>query len=303
MRYLVVGAGLAGCSAALLLKRAGHTVVVVEARREPGGLCSDGPEGQKHGPHVFHTDDREVWEWLNAVMPFSHVDLEVRALVPPGLVELPRRGDPVFEQYTVKAWGRPWSDLPEGVRSRVPQVCTDGRVGYHRGNYKGIPQQGWTALCLAMLREADCMVCYGTNSALRHWTNSGYRVVFTGALDDIFDTGPRLEWLGRSWTHCPGELPAMQINYCTPEVPQIRSWDNRRLSPIYQQVVGTEWFCRHGKCYPVLTLENVGAAGVLLGLAAAAGLILCGRAATYQYLDMDQTVRQTMDSLKAEGAI
>lgn len=71
MRALVVGAGWAGCAAAWRLAQSGATVDVIEAAPFIGGhsrseeLC--GVTYEAEGPHVFHTDDAAVMEWLRAL--------------------------------------------------------------------------------------------------------------------------------------------------------------------------------------------------------------------------------------------
>jgi UDP-galactopyranose mutase len=82
MRFdaVVVGAGLAGSTAARLLAEKGLRVLVAERRRSVGGNCHDAldPSGVRvhsHGPHIFHTDDRAVWEFLSRFAffrPYQH---------------------------------------------------------------------------------------------------------------------------------------------------------------------------------------------------------------------------------------
>ena len=76
-KFLVAGAGIAGCTAALLLERAGHDVLVLERGGRPGGLCRDGLFGQECGPHVMHTDDEEVYALLRTVCGICRVDAAI----------------------------------------------------------------------------------------------------------------------------------------------------------------------------------------------------------------------------------
>ena len=70
----VIGAGIAGATFACLAKRAGASVAVVE-RSEIGGACAtEEAEGiivHKHGAHIFHTDDEEVWSFVNEICDFQ----------------------------------------------------------------------------------------------------------------------------------------------------------------------------------------------------------------------------------------
>jgi UDP-galactopyranose mutase len=73
-RVLIVGAGLTGATVAHRLAAHGIESVVVDRATEPGGLIrSDHMNGvlyEPHGSHIFHTEDREVWELANAMVPF-----------------------------------------------------------------------------------------------------------------------------------------------------------------------------------------------------------------------------------------
>ncbi len=73
-RVLIVGAGLTGCTLAHRLAQEEVDSVLLERAAEPGGLVrSDHLHGvlyEPHGSHIFHTEDREVWELANAMTPF-----------------------------------------------------------------------------------------------------------------------------------------------------------------------------------------------------------------------------------------
>src|SRR5215210_2055330 len=74
-RILVVGAGLTGCTLAQCFARAGLQTVLLERDAVPGGLIRsehmNGVLYEPHGSHIFHTEDREVWELANEMTPFN----------------------------------------------------------------------------------------------------------------------------------------------------------------------------------------------------------------------------------------
>lgn len=76
-RILIVGAGLYGATCARELHDAGHRVLVVEQRAEPGGNCATRyvPEADchehVHGAHIFHTDSERLWAWVNRFARFN----------------------------------------------------------------------------------------------------------------------------------------------------------------------------------------------------------------------------------------
>lgn len=67
--YLVVGAGLFGAVFAYEARRAGKSVHVIDKRDHVGGNCYTkkikGVTVHAYGPHVFHTDDEQVWDYVN----------------------------------------------------------------------------------------------------------------------------------------------------------------------------------------------------------------------------------------------
>jgi UDP-galactopyranose mutase len=72
--YLVVGAGLFGCTVARILTDAGKKVLVVEKRHVPGGnVTTHVEEGivlHDYGPHIFHTSFEDVWSFVNKYAEF-----------------------------------------------------------------------------------------------------------------------------------------------------------------------------------------------------------------------------------------
>jgi len=72
----MVGAGLSGAVIGRRLAEAGHKVSVMDSRTHVAGNChtkrdeSTGVMVHVYGPHIFHTDDAEVWDYVNAHMRF-----------------------------------------------------------------------------------------------------------------------------------------------------------------------------------------------------------------------------------------
>jgi UDP-galactopyranose mutase len=103
--YLVVGAGFAGSvMAERLASQAGKRVLVVEKRNHIGGNAYDcynnaGILIHQYGPHIFHTNSAEVFEYLSqftAWRPYQH---RVRARVDGQLVPIPINLDTVNQLY------------------------------------------------------------------------------------------------------------------------------------------------------------------------------------------------------------
>jgi len=77
LKLLLVGAGLSGAVIGRELAEAGHDVHIVDSRAHVAGNCHterDADTGvmvHVYGPHIFHTDDEEVWSYVNRFEVFK----------------------------------------------------------------------------------------------------------------------------------------------------------------------------------------------------------------------------------------
>lgn len=73
--YLIVGAGLFGSVFAREAVKAGRRCLVIDRRNNTGGniRCEniDGINVHRYGAHIFHTSDREVWQYVNSFVEFN----------------------------------------------------------------------------------------------------------------------------------------------------------------------------------------------------------------------------------------
>ncbi|WP_201578877.1 UDP-galactopyranose mutase [Psychrobacter sp. Pi2-52] len=78
-KVLIVGAGFSGAVIARSLAEAGHKVSVIDSRDHVAGNCHTYRDEKtdimvhKYGPHIFHTDNETVWEYINRfgeMMPY-----------------------------------------------------------------------------------------------------------------------------------------------------------------------------------------------------------------------------------------
>ena len=102
--YLVVGAGFAGAVVAERLADAGRKVLIVDKRMHIGGNAYDCHDSagilvHRYGPHIFHTNSRDVFDYLGrftAWRPYQH---RVRACVDGQLLPIPINLNTVNELY------------------------------------------------------------------------------------------------------------------------------------------------------------------------------------------------------------
>ena len=102
--YLIVGAGLYGAVVAQQAKAAGKTVLVIDKRNHiAGNVYTEDVEGihvHKYGAHIFHTNDKEVWDYVQKFATFNRFTNSPVANYKGELYSLP------FNMYTFnKMWG------------------------------------------------------------------------------------------------------------------------------------------------------------------------------------------------------
>ena len=113
--FLIVGSGLFGATFAWRAKRMGKRCLVLERRHHTGGNlhCEDveGIHVHRYGPHIFHTDSREVWDFVNSFVPFNRFTYSPLACYRGKLYNLP------FNMNTFhQLWG---VTTPEEARARM----------------------------------------------------------------------------------------------------------------------------------------------------------------------------------------
>ena len=95
LKYCIVGAGLSGAVIARELAEAGNKCLVIDERKHMGGNCYTERDDKTgimvhiYGPHIFHTNDQEIWEYVNnydEMMPFVN---RVKAIYDNSVYSLP----------------------------------------------------------------------------------------------------------------------------------------------------------------------------------------------------------------------
>ena len=73
--YLIVGSGLFGATFAYRAKKSGKRCLVIDKRPHLGGNvfceCIEGINVHKYGAHIFHTNNKEVWDFVNSIVEFN----------------------------------------------------------------------------------------------------------------------------------------------------------------------------------------------------------------------------------------
>lgn len=117
--YLIVGSGLYGAVFAHEMKKAGRSVLVLEKREHTGGnvYCQekDGINIHVYGAHIFHTDDKEVWEYVQQFVEFnSYVNSPV-ANYKGELYNLP---------FNINTFSKMWGvSTPKEAAEKIAEQC------------------------------------------------------------------------------------------------------------------------------------------------------------------------------------
>ena len=132
--YVVVGAGFAGSTLAeRLASQSGKRVLVVERRSHVGGNAYDhydaaGVLVHKYGPHILHTNSREVFEYLSDFTEWRRYEHRVRASVDGRLVPLPINLDTINELYGTSLDAHGLEEFFASVAEPVDRVRTSEDV-------------------------------------------------------------------------------------------------------------------------------------------------------------------------------
>ena len=229
MNYLVVGAGFSGAVIARELAEAGHKVWVFESRNHVAGNAYDytnehGIRVHEYGPHLFHTNNKEVYDYLGKFtewVPYQH---KVKALLDDGrYATLPVNRetkemvgednvlDIFFRPYTKKMWGMELDELNPDIINRVPIRDDDNELYFPNDEYQAMPKDGYTKLVKNILDHENITVKLNTKyepaSAYYHDLDSAFHHVFNSMpIDQYFD-----------FKH--GKLPYRSIRFETVTLP------------------------------------------------------------------------------------
>lgn len=106
--YLIVGAGFAGSvMAERLASQAGKKVLIVDKRSHIGGNTYDYFDNEgilvhKYGPHIFHTNSRDIFDYLGQFTEWRSYEHRVLASVDGMLVPIPINLDTINKLYGTK---------------------------------------------------------------------------------------------------------------------------------------------------------------------------------------------------------
>lgn len=130
--FLIVGSGLYGAVFACMAHRRGYRCLVLEKRKQTGGniYCEekDGIHIHQYGPHIFHTSNREVWDFVNALVPFNRYTNAPVARSGNRLYNLPFNMNTFYQLWGVCTPAEAEAILQEQRRETVEKMRREGRT-------------------------------------------------------------------------------------------------------------------------------------------------------------------------------
>lgn len=139
--YLIVGSGLFGATFAYFAKKAGKKCLVIDKRSQLGGnvYCEEveGINVHKYGAHIFHTSNKEVWNFVNSIVEFNRYTNCPVANYKGKLYNLP------FNMNTFcQMWG---VTTPEEAKAKIDEQKSEAVAALNGREPQNLEEQ---ALCL-----------------------------------------------------------------------------------------------------------------------------------------------------------
>lgn len=368
-QILVVGAGFAGSVYARELADRGHNVEVIDKRDHVAGNAFDetlanGVRIHRYGPHLFHTNNSRVVEWLKRFAAFIPYEHRVTALLPDParLVPLPVNRNTInrvfncdlrtelevkeylsrvavacekprnageylysqigevltnlfFRPYTKKMWGHELEEMDAAVVKRIPIRFDDEDRYFPSDKFQLLPSSGYTGLVNRMLDHGKINLRLGTAFTKSMLTRCEF-CFNSMPIDEYFEFvyGPlpyrSIKFHDREELRTYGLGATSVVNF-TDGGKYTRQTDWSRLPSRSARETDLKTITLEEPCdysdnnferyYPVKTSDGKYEAVYRKYKALASkqtNLQFIGRCGTYQYLDMDQVINQSLQGAR-----
>jgi UDP-galactopyranose mutase len=220
---LVVGAGFAGSvMAERIAAGSGRSVLVIDKRPHIAGNAYDHKDAagilvHKYGPHIFHTNSRDILDYLSRFTRWRQYEHRVLAHVDGKLVPMPINRTTLNQLYGLdlstdeeaEAYLESVAvDVPE-IRSSRDQVVAQVGEDLYEKFFEGYTTKQWGVDPSALDKSVAARVPARTNTDDRYFTDTyqcmpaaGYTAMFAAMLDE-----PRITVMtGQSFTDLPEDI-------------------------------------------------------------------------------------------------
>ena len=128
--YLIVGSGLFGATFAHLVHKQGKTCLVIDKRPHLGGniYCEniEGINVHKYGAHIFHTSNKEVWNFVNSIVEFNRYTNSPVANYKGKLYNLPFNMNTFYQMWGVTTPEEAQAKIDEQKAEAVAKMKANG---------------------------------------------------------------------------------------------------------------------------------------------------------------------------------
>ncbi len=138
--YLIVGSGLFGATFAYQATKMGKTCLVIEKRSHLGGniYCEniEGINVHKYGAHIFHTNNKDIWDFVNSIVPFNRYTNSPIANYKGRLYNLPFNMNTFYQMWGVTT--------PEEARNKINEQKADALAALNGREPQNLEEQALT---------------------------------------------------------------------------------------------------------------------------------------------------------------
>ncbi|WP_448267410.1 UDP-galactopyranose mutase [Nostoc sp. DSM 114159] len=229
--YLVVGAGFSGSVIAERLATQGKKVLVVDKRNHIGGNAYDhyddhGVLVHKYGPHIFHTNSREVFEYLSRFTKWRSYEHRVLASVDGQLVPIPINLDTINKLYgmnlnsfEVEEFYKSLAEPMEYIRTSEDVVVSKvGRELYEKF-FRNYTRKQWGLDPSELDKSVIARIPTRTNRDDRYFTDS-YQAMplhgFTRMFDNMLNHPNIKVMLNTDYQEIQKAIPCREMVYSGP---------------------------------------------------------------------------------------
>ena len=139
--YIIVGSGLFGATFAYRAKKAGKKCLVIDKRPHLGGnvYCEniEGINVHKYGAHIFHTNNKEVWDFVNSIVEFNRYTNSPIANYKGTLYNLP---------FNMNTFNKMWSDVhtPAEAQAKIDEQKAEAVAALNGREPQNLEEQALT---------------------------------------------------------------------------------------------------------------------------------------------------------------
>lgn len=130
--FLIVGSGLFGATFAYRAQKAGKTCIVIDKRPHVGGnvYCEniEGINVHKYGAHIFHTSNKQVWDFVNSIVEFNRYTNSPIANYKGKLYNLPFNMNTFYQMWGVTTPEEARAKIEEQKAEAVAKMKADGVI-------------------------------------------------------------------------------------------------------------------------------------------------------------------------------